>query len=574
MIDLRLTSERSKGIELTDESYRRRLLLFNELQALPEECLTRLQFFQVQVGCANRCTFCSQSAGSDIWRFTSAGLSDIVAAVSRVIDIKNLSLGAGRKEHRPGVIFPYLDDDIFSYPNLLDLFKYARQDLKVKLRISTVGYSALNHGLNAMHKNIAAEYYSEFAGLRFSLSPYAYGFRMNRRQYVHDVAATLQMYHSVSERLGFGAKTAAVELRFPPMVYVTEDDLFDSIVDGYHAFGVGAHLAISRSRNFKRPPIGQILAPTRRNSPFCTPPAPYALVSGDELVACSKTDVNGIIRRVVSGNLPRNVRVKHVEVYSWNNGDGEYYAVDPSFGADGSFSAMQFYPKGKKRYVSGYINSTRYFLNQLIAVKARQGLGRRSKFFSASWDDVHSVINGLSIESKSLERFDRLGAGHVKDNILPLVEAYVEILRKADFSPRTFFDPTWTIDTGQIVNQGRAIRLFRGLAETIDEPLSPHEDQAYGRISISSSRGTVWRMAPVPIGLEGTLCLSARNGRKNEAREGWSLIVEELDPRHLLPRDRETGAPLRRFFLSGVETELIKASSHEASFGFPGAYHG
>jgi hypothetical protein len=51
------------------------------------------------------------------------------------------------------------------------------------------------------------------------------------------------------------------------------------------------------------------------------------------------------------------------------------------------------------------------------------------------------------------------------------------------------FSRDFTIDTGQIVNQGRARGLFRGLVSLDDEPMTPREERGYGQVSLSSARG-------------------------------------------------------------------------------------
>jgi hypothetical protein len=43
------------------------------------------------------------------------------------------------------------------------------------------------------------------------------------------------------------------------------------------------------------------------------------------------------------------------------------------------------------------------------------------------------------------------------------------------------------IDTGQIVNQGRAEHLFRGLTGTSGEPMTPREERGFGLVSLSTA---------------------------------------------------------------------------------------
>lgn len=152
--------------------------------------------------------------------------------------------------------------------------------------------------------------------------------------------------------------------------------------------------------------------------------------------------------------------------------------------------------------------------------------------------------------------------------MLPLTQAHATVLHEAGYPPTAFFDRNITIDTGQIVNQGNAIALFRGLASTQDEPMTPREERGYGDVSLSSVRGTVWRLAPAPIepGLAAFFI-----GGKNTAYRRAALVVEELDPQHLRPTNRVTGQPLRRYVLDGVDTETLSLTDADQRRAFSGA---
>lgn len=49
------------------EDQRRREQLVSQIRALPRDALQTMRHFQTQVGCLNRCSFCSQSAGTTLW---------------------------------------------------------------------------------------------------------------------------------------------------------------------------------------------------------------------------------------------------------------------------------------------------------------------------------------------------------------------------------------------------------------------------------------------------------------------------------------------------------------------------
>ena len=233
----------SSETEINDDAVRRRAALAEQLEQLPDEAFTRLQYLQTQVGCLNRCAFCSQQAGMQVWQLSATGLADLTAALAQVTGRRGLRLAAARHTHRPGVIFPYLDNDIRSYAHLGDLARYCAEDLSVRLRISTVGYSRRNAHLAAMHARIVAEHADVVAGVRFSLTPYTVGYRTDRGEYQADLAAALRTWRPYVDRVGPGAATAAVELRFAPLIGIT--DLFDEVVDGRRILCAPPHLLVS-----------------------------------------------------------------------------------------------------------------------------------------------------------------------------------------------------------------------------------------------------------------------------------------------------------------------------------------
>lgn len=59
-----------KASEVSTEDIAARWHLVEQLRKLPTDVFLRMQFMHPQVGCFNRCAFCAQSAGRDIWQFT------------------------------------------------------------------------------------------------------------------------------------------------------------------------------------------------------------------------------------------------------------------------------------------------------------------------------------------------------------------------------------------------------------------------------------------------------------------------------------------------------------------------
>ena len=547
----------------------RRRDLAGQFRQLPDEAFTRLQYLAPATGCFNRCAFCSQHAGREVWQLTADGLTDVAHAIATVAAERGLRLAGGRT-HRAGVLFPYLDNDIGSYPYLDTLCDLARDVLRVKLRISTVGYSSRSLHLAAMHQRIVADYGDVLDGVRLSVTPYTAGWRATgsdpvcREQFTRDIAAMLATYRPLLERLGHGAMTAAAELRFAPLVGIA--DLTDTILDGRHVLACGPHLLISHDQDAGPLPVATVTSLNRRGQPvLSTPGRRYRHLTSDAFA-----DHAGAVRDTVAGCLPARCRARDVTLRRLGNADGGYYAADPGFHADGRFTALHLYPTTATRRRSGYTDATRWLLNVILAHKAAHGLAPRDPFPTATSDDSSAVIAALEATAAGLDAgIDRAAAAHIRENVIPLAATYIAALAQAGYPPALLFSRDFTIDTGQIVNQGRARALFRGLASLDDEPMTPREERGYGQVSLSSARGAVWRIAPAPHA-PGALLSSAATGGKNTPTAGPCLIAEELDPRHLRPVTRAAGQPLRRYVISGADLEHVTLNEARRLHAYPG----
>ncbi|MGW2188590.1 hypothetical protein [Streptomyces sp. NPDC001667] len=522
--------------------------LRDQLRALPDDAFTRLQYLAPAIGCFNRCAFCSQSAGRNVWQLTGTGLVTVLTTLADVAAERELTVAGGRI-HRPGVVFPYLDNDIGSYPHLDTYAQLARDVLRVKLRVSTVGYSSRSPQLTTMHRRLVAEHGEVFDGIRFSITPYTLGFTeqgpgMSREAYVEDLAAALATYRPLLDRLGHGAATAACELRFAPLLGT--GTLTDTVVDGRHVLHCGPHLLIAHQQDGEVPlPETVIERLDERTQPvFSRPGATYLHVIAD-----AAEPTSAVVRTALAGELTVPHRARTVWLHRFANADGPYYAADPDFHPDGTFTALHLYPKTDARKTSGYTDATRWFLNTLLVHKARIGLGRRDEHQVATGADVDVVLGALTDQADALAPVDRRATAHLRGHVHPQVAAYAAALERADYPPRTFFSRRFTIDTGQIVNQGRAQTLFRGLAATNGEPMTPREERGFGQVSLSTVRGPIWRITPLPLVPAGHLPLTV-TGKKNPAVAEPSLLVEELDPCHLSPVMRATGCRLRRHVLT------------------------
>jgi hypothetical protein len=539
-----------------------------QIRSLPNEALERLQYLQPQVGCFNSCSFCSQEAGNEIWQLTKGGLSSLFKAISDVAKEKNIIIAGKRENHRPGVIFPYLDNDISTYPYIIEYVRMASELLGVKIRVSTLGFSA-ESTQQSVHSKLVSDFKESFDGIRFSFTPYAQAYSKNSEQYILDIANSLKTYKPLVEFLGTGASTAAVELRFPPMVFSSKKQIFDEIIDGYHVIAVGPHSLIGKDKH-RTLAVSRIVNISDRKAQLSTPPRLYTKVTDDAGTA----DPAGFALQLIEKRNQGFLFGEEAELYLWKNNDGPYYAINPFPANDGKRRDLQIFPMTDKRLKAGYINSARPFLEALITYKASKGLSRKSQYHRASWDDVNGVIDLMKEMSASLAKSDRGMSKHIQENVITLVQDYAKALKLSGYAPQSFFDPNWTIDTGTIVNQGKARPYFKGLTNSEDDPMSINEERGYGNLSISSQRGTVWRIAPMPsseISISSERFTKTKSGNKNQIVEGSKVIVEELDPQHLRPYMKETGQPLRRFVIDGIEIEHHGRRSSKNMNNYPGA---
>ena len=180
-----------------------------------------------------------------------------------------------------------------------------------------------------------------------------------------------------------------------------------------------------------------------------------------------------------------------VDVYKLENRDGEYYSINPSLINDCNYG-INFYPLAKGRTSSGYIVVERFLLNAITELKKQ-----KQKENNFTWEDVDEVLNICrknAINYKATGKIEK--SNYILNELLPIVEAYVYALKKADYMPENFFDKNFTIDTGIICNLGRAISEFGGLTRFENEPLTPTHERNYGVYnSKMKQEDSAWRLS-------------------------------------------------------------------------------
>ncbi len=556
---------------------RRRQGILTQLRKLPDEAFTRLQYLQPQVGCFNRCEFCSQHAGVDVWQFTRRGLTDFLVAFACAVKERGHLRGrvAGDRSHRPYVLFPYIDNDVGSYSHLDRYVDLVHQLLNCTVRLSTVGFSSHSAELTRVHRLLTAELREAISGFRLSVTPFTHGWAdrtehsgaTSREQFVDDLVHVLRVYSPLIDTIGAGKDRCCAELRFRPLAVPTT--VTESVLDGRHLVASGPHLLIEQGNSGVAPELSHVVGvevPTSGASPvpvFSQSGTRYVLSTSREL---EEIGARRFAQRTLAGDA-KNALVREVEVYLVANCDGPYYAVDPTFDADGTFRALHVYPETMRRR-SGYNDATRYFLNALLDHKRQRGLGRRSDV-PAAIRDVASVVGALRSLSRRLRDCDPVAARHLRHEIIPLVDDYATALLGSGLSPSLFFSREFTIDTGQAVNHGRGRMLFRGLVTAEDEPVTPWEERSnFG----SSSKGHVWRIAPVPFsGPQGGEPSRRHRGAKNLWAPEPAVVVQELDPCYFKGHDHTTGAKLREYRITGVGLERVRLDDAYHEHLLPGS---
>jgi hypothetical protein len=325
-----LQSEDPETIAPSDRE--KRVRLAEQLQALPADFVKRLQYIQPQIGCFNRCAFCSQEAGRDVWQLTRTGLKNLFAAlafVDRQPDGCSLGVGTGRV-HRSKVLFPYMDNDIASYPYLDEYIEHAHADLGCKVRLATVGYCSANEHLRRMHARIAGDLTHALAAVRFSFTPYTLGWTEHGAQagftardaFIKDFADMLRTYRPALEAIGADRENGCcVELRFAPHVVTYRYDIFDAMLEDHHVVAVGPHLLVAE-QPATEVPESRLLDVVAGAPLFSSDGARYWHFTSDTEVGA---DLRRIVRLLIRGETPGGQgKLRPSRLFRFRNADGPY----------------------------------------------------------------------------------------------------------------------------------------------------------------------------------------------------------------------------------------------------------
>lgn len=488
----------SDEIDIKNEDWLERDLLVKEISKLPIEAITKLRHFQPQVGCLNGCIICSQLAGNITVYWNEERQRNIVAA------LKYVSLRKGNKfplisqeryNHRPGVIFSYLDNDIGNYFYLDKFIALLYKELGVKTRISTVGYSRHNEKLNIMHTRLnSQELISGLGGVRLSFTPYAKGWNnlneknYTNQDYIEDLANFLKIYRPYYNSVGAGSRNMCVELRYKPLVIKSNVYTFD--IDGHFVLSVGNYMFVSINRNI-----------SLKEACICNA-YDHKIKLNQEAQIMAVVDLDSDeyklekLEKIALDVVPDLHKYETAELYMLSNSEGIYYSLNPSITELGNYG-INIYPLNNIRKKQGYLITERFFLNALASYKKQLNMKLLDRFSDATWEDVDNVIEKVRENQKQYANTKKNEkAEYIKNEILPMIESYVLILKKAGYEASDFFDPEFTIDTGIICNLGRGYEEFKLISSTPNDPLTPTHERNYGSYnSTMTEEGVTWRIS-------------------------------------------------------------------------------
>lgn len=554
--------------------------LAEQLRSFPSDALQYIRYFQTQIGCLNRCSFCSQSAGTSLWNMSRSDLANLIAALKTVglelafkdgtICDKPLNASTGtfsqefsmpeyglignKRADRPGVVYCYLDNDPASYPYLDDLIKWLYEDLGVKTRIATVGYSRLNQQITAMHSNISKNLAHCIAGFRLSISPYTYGWTQaaenigstSRNEFELDVAQLMSVYKNIFLSNKNGRKTSSIELRFRPLVIKSSVNIHQ--LNKRIIIQAGPYLIVQKNEAELK--YASITDSKSRELNLSSQGEPFWLIYRKEKIV-SQEFKNLISATDLSFKTNIISPLTTVLVHKFKNEDGDYYGINAER-KNGRVTAKYFYPKTELRPNSGYIDGERYLLNLIIDANEKNA--------NKTWHDIGELFIQLNAQAEFLRNDDTDASNYINNEIIPVVKSYVRMLRLANYPPAAFFDKNITVETGHICNLGRAYHEYKSIASREDLPLTPNNERAFSELEATEEQA--WRVAISPVKLGFRLTKNAL-GKRNVYTDMPSILLERSDL-SMTAKSEETSR--ERLFLSA---EVIERISIKDSLSFP-----
>ena len=471
--------------------------LYDCFMTLPKDFFSKMRHLQPQIGCFNNCSFCSKFSRCKSEYWNEKTLRNIICAIKYAAinyTDDDILLAWERVEHRVGVIFPYLNNDIGNYYYLDKYVELCYKELGIKTRISTVGFSRHNRKLNRVHKNVIRQnLLLALGGVRLSITQYGRVWEEQNedcslKEYQKDITNFLKIYKKYYDEVGSGFRKMCVEIRYNPLV--VNKNVYQLKFNSRMIIATGNYLFISKEKNI------------RLTEAHITDPYLHALQISEEPLIFNEyilnEEINSLthLKEYLSKNIDKLIFKRECELYLFNNRDGIYYSINPKLTNQGNYG-INIYPETNTRKKSGYLVTERFFLNAVYEFKKTRGLELRDKYINSSWKDVEEVYEKckeIALIYRNEYKYDKYE--YILAHVLPLIRIYIDSLKAAKYSSDSFFDSKFTIDTGTICNLGRAIKLFKGITSFVNEPLTPTHERNYGRIcSKMKQENYGWRLS-------------------------------------------------------------------------------
>lgn len=453
-------------VRLKDEEFLSKAEMEKRLQLgrmivanFPPNIFEQLSVWQPSVGCLNRCSFCSQEAGTQLRMLDGKSIRTIAGAFRYAAREWNIPSITYKRSYKPGILFPYLDNDIGSYPYLLD-YLAAADSLNVRVRISTIGWSRKNKRLNKMHENIVQNYSRVLAGVRFSLTSYSSGWFTNRPEFVKDFINALQIYRPLI-RLNDpeGNSGACIDIDFKPDIAACPIDRIEA----------GKWKVICGDS------YNLVMDAKETLNAACD----SYLVIGNMNVMQAVEMIENHIAAQTANHFPPAC-VMNGRTVLLKNEDGIYYGFYPKESGhvtDGIF----FFPSSENR--KGGIFNACWPLREL-----KDYIGKQDNL-KTSYAKIRKMCqNFMVFEGHAQHR-----RKYLQESFFPMFSALCDIMEAVGFPAETLFDRMIVRDRGMIRNSGRAYYEFKRIASgsnimVVPEPVLSQE-----------TNDEVWRIFPAKV---------------------------------------------------------------------------
>jgi len=463
-------------------------------ETFPSKVLTNLSVLQPAIGCLNRCSFCSQESGVLMRMIDGKSIRTIAGALRYTLKTLEIPFLTCQKSYKPGVIFPYLDNDIGSYMYLPD-YLVAMASLGVRVRTSTIGWSRKNSSLNEMHSYIVRNCRHMLAGVRFSLTSYSAGWVSNREEFLLDFINSIRTYRPL---MGLkdedGNEGACIDVDFKPEVIPCKVELYST-----------RGMDVIRGKNY------YVISKAGTHS--------------EEAWLMIETNDTPDVLRCLNDFCNSGVcesKVIHGKLNHLKNEDGSYYGFYPDLSRDIT-DGIFFFPKSQRR--NGGI------LNACWPLREFEDYIKSSGEQMATYDDaIRLCLKFVSGNALDLERNE-----HLAKTFVPMFKGLCRVLDALEFPPCSLFDRKVIRDRGIIRNSGRAFYEFRNIVSCPNIMVVPEP------LLCSSEYDLVWRIFPTMIfdatqndaviGKKSRVVLDVEDG-KGEKTQLW-LVAWEVDaPSH------------------------------------------